>query len=91
MLHARQCLLDPTESRSIKQIALDAQLPHLGRFSERYAELFGELPSVTVTRVRHRQATRLRPDFVGYFDVRTMEYRQGPRANRDSTQASQKG
>jgi transcriptional regulator GlxA family with amidase domain len=75
MLHARQCLLDPTESRSIKQIALDAQIPHLGRFSERYAETFGELPSTTIARVRHQQATRQRHNLIGYFDARTMEFR----------------
>lgn len=85
MLHVRKILLDPKESRSIKQIALEAQISHLGRFSERYADAFGELPSATIASVRVRvrsqreRTTQSKPALPGYFDSRAMEYRRGPR------------
>lgn len=75
LLHARQDLLDPTEQRSIGQIAVDAQILHVGRFSASYAAAFGESPSVTIARVRSTRQLPLNEPRRGHFDVQTMEYR----------------
>lgn len=48
-IHA--CLSDPTCAvRSLTELALDHGFMHLGRFSERYRQQYGELPSETLKR-----------------------------------------
>jgi AraC-like DNA-binding protein len=46
----RHHLLDSGRERSVTAIALDAGFGHLGRFSQDYAERFGEKPSETLRR-----------------------------------------
>lgn len=47
----RACLADPTcNVRNVTELALDYGFLHLGRFSESYKGLFGELPSDTLKR-----------------------------------------
>ncbi|UVM14388.1 AraC family transcriptional regulator [Pseudomonas sp. B21-023] len=47
----RACLSDPSCTvRSVTELALDHGFMHLGRFSERYRQQFGELPSQTLKR-----------------------------------------
>jgi AraC-like DNA-binding protein len=46
----RHHLLDSDRERSVTSIALDAGFGHLGRFSQDYAERFGEKPSETLRR-----------------------------------------
>ncbi|MGQ7819177.1 AraC family transcriptional regulator [Metapseudomonas furukawaii] len=47
----RACLADPScNVRSVTELALDYGFLHLGRFSETYKALFGELPSDTLKR-----------------------------------------
>lgn len=48
----RKLLLDDSCGTSVTQIALDCGFEHLGRFSESYRKLFGELPSDTLRRSR---------------------------------------
>ena len=55
LMRARSVLLNSPPVRSaVKRAALDAGLTELGRFSVEYRRLFGELPSVTVSRVSAR-------------------------------------
>lgn len=53
-------LRDPSHSvRSVTEVAMDHGFLHLGRFSERYRQRFGELPSTTFKRHRAGQGGRL--------------------------------
>jgi AraC-like DNA-binding protein len=48
----RKLLRDDSCGASVTRIALDCGFEHLGRFSESYRKLFGELPSDTLRRTR---------------------------------------
>ncbi|WP_354670500.1 helix-turn-helix domain-containing protein [Curtobacterium sp. 458] len=76
LLHARERLLDPDEQRSIREIAIAEQIPHAPRFTQRYAAMFGELPSATAARVRLQRPPITSKPTDSYFDIQTMEYRR---------------
>ncbi|WP_395879260.1 helix-turn-helix domain-containing protein [Curtobacterium sp. 9128] len=76
LLHARRRLLDPEEQGSIREIAIAEQILHVPRFTQRYATMFGELPSATVARVRSQRPPVVAEPSGSYFDVQTMEHRQ---------------
>lgn len=49
---ARKELLDPTNTKTVTEVAVDWCFWHLGRFSRTYFEAFGEKPSETLSRAR---------------------------------------
>ena len=49
---ARERLMKPQEQESITSIAIDCGFSHLSDFARHYRSAFGELPSVTLARVR---------------------------------------
>lgn len=57
LAHARH-LLRTSVVASVTEAAIASGIDHLGRFSRRYREMFGELPSRTYTRPAHAGRTR---------------------------------
>ena len=50
--HVRRRLCDPDSTSTVSQIANDWGFYHLGKFAQDYRHLFGERPSVTLSRYR---------------------------------------